>query len=326
MVAPAYLLLGGGAALALYAARDRIRLALPGAEDPGRAERATVDPSVARFAPVRRTILAPSVDSSVGRFAPDPQRLRPAPFTGVPALAYADALLSGRGGRLTPLPDTMTGHLVRQLLKGARARAQRKSDWASLAEAVRVAAMAGAAQGFDAADLTEANRWVDFAKHVLFSPEWTAGMSEREIRAQAGRAMLAIWGGGIAPATPPDVLVPADAACGVKIPVMGETYADLFAKRGKDWGGGCGERMRRLRKAWEDMWRQGGPDAAPMEVLRYTFADMARQRAGAAWMNTSSNAAALPGTLRQFIVGLASIAGPVWGGFVAEGLLREAES
>lgn len=329
MAAPAYLLLGGGALLALFAARDRIRLALPGAPDPGRTDRATVDESVAAFAPQRERLLAPSIDSGASRFAPEAQRVRPVPFTGVPAVAYADALLRGRrlsGGDVTPLPNTMAGHLTRKMVMAARARAQRQGDWATLAEAVRVGVVVGAAQGFDVSDLNEANEWVDFAKHVLFSPEWTRGMSERSIRLQAGKAMLAIWAGGVAPAPSPDVLVPANAACGVEVPVMRETYGDLFEKRGKDWGGGCAERMRRLREAWDDMWRQGGPDAAPLEVIRYAFSDMARQRAGAAWSNTSGQASALPGTLREFIVGIGAIAGPGWGGVLADEMLRSAES
>lgn len=329
MVAPAYLLLGGGALLGLYALQRRATLKLQ-APSVASSQRTTVDSSVRRFAPPGVRVLNPtkgSASSSLAQWAPQKRGLRPAPFTGAPMLAWADMLTgqfpSGRSAGM--LPITKSGHLARKLISIAAAQAKRNGSWAQLADAVRVGVVVGASQGFDVTTLAEANRAVDVAKAVLFSPEWTAGMSETQIRKQAGDALLAIWAGGLMPAAEPDVLVPADRACDVVIPVMGEPYRDLFDKTGGDWGGGCAERMRRLRLAWDRLWARGGPDGAPMSELRRTFSDMARERAGAMWSNASATAAPLPGDLRAFIVGIGAVAGLGVGGMWADRLLAEAE-
>jgi len=257
---------------------------------------------------------------------PDP----PVPFTGPAALGYFDKVFRGYkvdAGYISPRPTTKTSYLTSELLKKARSAAIHEGNWALLAEAIRVAVIAASAQGWRAPDLPTANHWVDFAKHVLFSNAWSTGMTEAEVRAQAYRAIRAIYLGGIDPVPPPDVLTRGDGdPCHVEVPVMREEYGKLFEKRGEDWGQGCVSRMTRLRSTWEWLMQRGGTRKASMSDIRYAFAEMARQRAGASWSNTSASAAPLPGDLRAFIVGIGAIAGPGWGGVLADQMLKEAGS
>jgi len=239
-------------------------------------------------------------------------------------LGFVDLLLRGSASGTTLLPNTKTGYLARQLLIKARAAAVHQGRWGTLAEAIRAAVIMGGAQGFKASSPQEADAAVNVGKAILFSERWTQGMTEAEVRKQAKTAMDALWAGGVG-APPPDVFVAANDACSVQIPVMGENYGELFEKRGGDWAGGCEERMARLRTAWDGIWAKGGPMGASMTQIRYAYADMARQRAGASWSNSSSAPARLPGDLRAFIIAVGNIAAPVVGAFAAEALMNEAE-
>ena len=320
MVAPASLLLlgAGGVAFVAYVAKRR--------EDESRAASlmARIDSSAFRFAPPQRRLLQPettaTASSDLRRWAPSSTAILSVPFSPKVMSAYADEI-SAR------LPFTRSGVMTWELVQKARARGIRTGDWGPLAGAIRVAAEVGAAQGLKGTTPQDQNRAVDLAKHILLDPVWTAHMTDEEVRERMARVMSAIYAGTAMPSLDPSRPA-ATASCDLEVPAMGVPYHKVWGRRGDvdDGPRECRSRMRRLDQYWSNFMRQGGPMGATDKQLRYAFADMARQRAGAWFSNASAQASALPGTLREFIVGIGVIAGGPAGGVFADLMLNEASS